>query len=218
MEEAGNAKAKHNWLVFGAYIATTYVMSLRGIEGLLLDIDGLTEHWDKGDESYFIVALLGKVKGEQHHRCHLLPCCTVTSSGIKIKEWIGRLLEQKKRLGFVDGPAISDSKGNVRTCAQMDDMLVEILEENYEDHPELFPPSINSKEEISESYSVFRSLRRSSDTRALEQNVSQTDIMLFNRWSTVERARGNRATFSMYQHYAQIELLIAPFKRYTLAM
>jgi hypothetical protein len=127
--EATTPVMKHKWIVFGTYLVTTYVMSLRGIEGLLLDIAGLLEHLDKGDDSYFIIALLGKVKGEQHHRCHLLPCSTTTSSGIKVKEWILQLLEHMTILGFRNGPAIADIEGNVRNCAQMDNVLTEILEE-----------------------------------------------------------------------------------------
>lgn len=216
--ESRNADKQHDWIVFGAYFALTYVMSLRGVEGLLLDISGMLEHLNKGDETYFIIAFLGKIKGEHHHRCHLLPCSTSTSSGIEIKEWLLTLLEQMTSLGFRNGPAIADRKGNVKTCSQMDDILTEILEEIYEDKPSLFPASITAKEDLATAYSVFRSPRRSSDTRAIEKNVSQTDIALFNRWSIVDRAQGNRAALPMYQHYAQVELLVEPFKRYTWAM
>lgn len=218
MQEATIPTERHKWIVFGTYIVVTYVMSLRGVEGLLLDVKGLVDHIHKGDDSYFIVALLGKVKGEHHHRCHLLPCCIRTSSGIEVKEWIMILLNQMTELGHKDGPAIADINGNVRSCAQLDNLLFETLEEIYEDHPYMFPPSVQSKEDIPNCYSVFRSLRRSSDTRAVEKNVSHTDIALFNRWALIEKSQGNRASLPMYQHYAQVELLIEPFKRYTYAM
>lgn len=104
------------------------------------------------------------------------------------------------------------------SCSQLDGQLIDILEEIHEEHPQLFPASVNTKEDIGNGYSVFRSLRRSSDTRALEMNVSHNDITLVNRWSTIERAQGNKASLPMYQHYAQVELLMAPFKRYTSAM
>lgn len=216
--EASSVETKHNWIVFGTYLAVTYVMSLRGTEGLLLDIKGCSDYLHKGDGSYFIIALLGKVKGEHHHRYHLLPCINITSSGIQIKDWVTRLLDQMLSLGHKSGPAIADCSGVVRSCNQLDDQLFEVLEELYDDKPHLFPPSINSKDEIVTAYSVFRSPRRSSDTRAIEQNVSQTDITLFNRWSSVERAQGNKSSFPMHQYYAEVELLLEPFKRYTWAM
>lgn len=216
--EALEPSKKHEWIVFGTYLVVTYVMSLRGVEGLLIDIKGLQDYIDKGDGTYFMIALLGKIKGEHHHRCHLLPCVNVTSSGINIKEWILLLLDHMNQKGFKTGPAICDTSGNVVTCSQLDDHFIEVLEEMYEEKPSLFPPSITKKDDIVNSYSVFRSLRRSSDTRAIEKNVSHTDITLFNRWSVVEKAQGNRAGFPMYQHYAQVELLVEPFKRYTWAM
>jgi hypothetical protein len=62
-------------------------------------------------------------------------------------------------------------------------------------------------------HQVFRSFRRSSDTRAIEMNVSKTDIEIVNRWHAVEAAKGNRPNFPMHQHYAQLAFL-----RYTGAM
>lgn len=218
ISDALTLESKHNWIVFGTYFVVTYVLSLRGVEGLLLDIEGLLQYRSKGDNSYFIITLLGKIKGEHHHRCHLLPCSNITSSGIPVKEWVHRLLDHMTERGFEKGPAIADLSGNVQSCGHLDDQLTEILEGLYEDQQHLFPASIQSKEDIISGYSVFRSLRRSSDTQAIENNVSHNDIALVNRWSIVERAQGNRAAFPMYQHYAQVELLVEPFKRYTWAM
>ena len=36
---------KHKWVVFNSYAAMVYVVSLRGPEGLLIDLDGLNRHW-----------------------------------------------------------------------------------------------------------------------------------------------------------------------------
>jgi hypothetical protein len=80
---------------------------------------------------------------------------------------------------------------------------------------QLFPYTRTSKEEIEQNYHAFRSFRRSSDTRALNQGVKRDDIDIVNRWHQVERAAGNRPSFDMRHHYAQYELLIQPFLRYT---
>jgi hypothetical protein len=211
-------KTRHDWIVFGTYFVVSYVLSLRGVEGLLRDLKGITDNIHKGDDTYFIIALLGKVKGEHHHRCHLLPCCAKTSSDINVKDWVLLRLHEKGRLGFRDGPAISDIQGKAQKCGQLDEQFIEVLEEIYEMNNVLFPPSISTKDEIASSYSVFRSPRRSSDTRALENNVSSTDIGLVNRWHLMEKSQGGKSSLPMYQHYAQIELLVEPFKRYTRAM
>jgi hypothetical protein len=61
----------HNqWMVFHAYVVVTYVVLLRGSEGLLLDLAGLIRRWEKGDGTCIVIALLGKIKGEHHERCH----------------------------------------------------------------------------------------------------------------------------------------------------
>ena len=37
---------RHMWLVFLVYAMVCYVTSLRGVEGVLLDLDGLIRYWD----------------------------------------------------------------------------------------------------------------------------------------------------------------------------
>jgi hypothetical protein len=63
---------------------TCYVVSLRGNEGLLIDLSGLNRKWSVGGEDYVVIALLGKIKGESGDQAHLLPCVPKTSSGIKV--------------------------------------------------------------------------------------------------------------------------------------
>ena len=63
-----------------------------------------------------------------------------------------------------------------------------------------------------ESYHCFRSLRRASDTRALEMKVSQSDIDCVNRRGQDQRStHGLKLKLPMRQHYAQPELLVRPF-------
>ena len=38
---------RHRWIVFSSYIVITYVLSLRGSEGLLLDLKGTWDQWKK---------------------------------------------------------------------------------------------------------------------------------------------------------------------------
>jgi hypothetical protein len=196
---------KQHWIVFGSYIAISYVLSLRGPEGLLVDLQGLRKYWNQASSEYFIIALRGKVKGEQFERHHLLPCCASTSSGIPVKDWVESLIKTKENNGQLDGPAISDRFGRILTTSELDNRLVAVLEDFFDNQPNLFPSHIRAKrDEIGTSYQVFRSLRRASDTRALEKNISKTDIELVNRWHTLEKSQGNRPQRPMHQHYAQV--------------
>jgi hypothetical protein len=85
----------------------------------------------------------------------------------------------------------------------------------FETKRSLFPPTIESVDELRKRYQVFM---RSSDTRALEQRVTTTDIDIINRWATFEKAKGRRPGLAMRNYYADITLLILPFLRYTQAM
>ena len=209
---------RHRWTVFKAYATVTYVVSLRGPEGFLLDLKGLNDHWTDLDRNYVVIALLGRVKGETQDRAHLLPSVKVTSSGLNVKECLRGLLTVKATCGLKDGPAISDEKGRMYRTKELDDMLHEVLIELFEEKRLLFPPDITSVEHVRKFYQCFRSFRRASDTRAIEQKVDSPAIDIVNRWRLVEAAAGKRPAFTMQQHYAQIDLLLKPFLRYTRAM
>ena len=220
----------HEWIVFPAYITTCYVISLRGNEGFFLDLDGLVRHWTKIEKDHIIFALLGTIKGERHDLAHLIPCINKTSSGIPVRNIIERLIKHKQKFGFVDGSAISDSKGVLFSSQDMDDkILLLLLLKIYDDLPDLFPVEIvamvnrptNHREAILKKYySSFRTLQRTSNSRALEMNdiLKQDDIDIVNRWRSKEKANGKRPNYSMKQHYAEVSVLLRPFLRYTKAM
>ena len=127
------------------------------------------------------------------------------------------MIELKSHQRLTTGPAISDNEGALISTKDLDKMLHEILVEIHASNRSLFPPFIETPEIIIESYKCFRTFRRTSDTRALEEKVEQTDIDIVNKWEHMGITR--RKTFQpMRQHYAQFELLVKPFIRYTYAM
>ncbi len=209
---------KSRWVVFAAYIGITYTLSLRGSEGFLVDLKATRKNWEKGLPRYFIVALLGKVKGETNEREHLLPCSCITSSGIEVFKLVQRLLKLKEREGYKVGPAISNCEGKVYSTGAMDACLIDVLEDIYVKQPELFSIAAKEKDDLEVMYQVFRSFRRSSASRAIEMGVSSDDIDMVNRWNTTEKAQGNRPSRLMRHHYTQMENILEPFIRYTSAM
>jgi hypothetical protein len=215
---ASSEAERHRWVVIRVYIVISYVVSLRGSEGLLLDLDGLRRHRGEGGIEYFIIALLGKIKGEHHDLAHLLPCVPVTGSGIQVQQAVHDLIDLKEKYGFRDGPAISDISGKAYSTRDIDDSLHEILEDLYDSDRDLFPKRIKDKETLKKSYQAFRTLRRTSDTRAMDMGVPDDDIDVVNRWKAVEKAKGTRPNRPMRHHYAELSLLIKPFLRYTTAM
>ena len=218
--EADTLEDKNRWVVAHTYFVISYVVSLRGPEGLLLDLEATNYFWDTnlhdnefGD--YIYICLRGQVKGEHNIRCHLLPAVSVTQSGIKVMESLNRLRILKAGQGFTDGPGISSTDGAVLSSMALNDCLIEILSEIFDEDRSLFPNTIKHEEMLKENYQVYRSLRRTSDTIALENKVKAEDIDLVNRWSEVERAKGRRPNRPMKYHYADVTLLIKPFLPYT---
>ena len=97
----------------GAYFAITYVNSLRGPEGLLVDLGGLWKNlMMKGsDKHYVIVALLGQMKGEYNEREHLLPTALTTRSGTNVRSWVERPIAVNQMCGRETGPRFCDDNG-----------------------------------------------------------------------------------------------------------
>ena len=69
--------------------------------------------------------------------------------------------------------------------------------------------------EVWEDFSINRSLRRGSDTHALNQKIPEVVINAQNRWKKVEGAKGKRASFSMIENYVDILLLVPTMVRYS---
>ena len=218
VREATSPREMDRWVVFHTYVVICYVLSLRGCEGFLCDLSGLHRKFASGGTRYVVVALLGKIKGESGDRAHLFPCVLVTSSGIEVKASIERLMNLKASQGFVTGPAISDMRGRILSHRSLNDSLLEILDDLFDSHRELFPASISDRETLRKRVQVYRTLRRTSNTRAIDKKVPKSDIDVVNRWKSLERADGNRPHRPMRQHYAELELLFGPFLRYTWAM
>jgi hypothetical protein len=192
VEAAASPAEQNRWVVFYTYSMICYVVSLRGSEGLLIDLSGLNRKWDAGQNEYVVIALLGKIKGESGDRAHLLPSVPRTSSGIQVREKIKRLLDFKRRVGQVTGPAISDLKGKIFSSRSLNDAFLEILEDLFDTHRELFPASVEDKETLRKRIQAYRTFRRTSDSVAIEMGVSQVDIDVVNRWQTLEKAKGSR--------------------------
>jgi hypothetical protein len=44
INDAPTARERNRWIVFHTFSVVTYMISLRGTEGFLLDVDGLQQH------------------------------------------------------------------------------------------------------------------------------------------------------------------------------
>ena len=93
----GTSEERKRWItIVGCYLIVSFVCSLRGNEGFMIDLSGLIEHIMDGraDESspHVVIPLLGRFKNEVGERLHLMLAVNVTNSGFQVRAWVERLV------------------------------------------------------------------------------------------------------------------------------
>ena len=101
--------------------------------------------------------------------------------------------------------------------SEIDAKLHEHLVQLFNDG-ENFPFGMTMSEDFYERFPSFRSLRRASNTRVLNMNLSSSDTDVINRWKPVEVAKGVNPNLPMRQYYAEVSELKNPFLKQTQAM
>jgi hypothetical protein len=79
--------------------------------------------------------------------------------------------------------------------------LIHVLEA----HPSVFPPDIRTPEDIKAKIKAFRSVRHSSNSRAVNQANSKIYVDTVNSWAQQDRAGANKASLDLNEYYAQME-------------
>ena len=144
-------------IIFGCCVVISHVLSLRGSEGLMLDLTAITKDLSN-PKTYCAIGLKGKIKGESAERDHLFPCSDSTSSGMHVRVWLKMLCFAHKLAGRKGGPAITTWSGEILSAGYLDGLLHSHMFRLWEDK-QPFPPEIKSEEDIIEMFSFFRSLR-----------------------------------------------------------
>ena len=86
MKRSDNEVGRHLWTVFVTYLTVSYVISMRGSKGFLLNLKTLRKLKERASNEYFWLSLLGRIKGENIEKEHNIPCINITSSGINVKK------------------------------------------------------------------------------------------------------------------------------------
>ena len=155
-----------------------HALLLRGTAGLLIDLAGLKEE-DRKERTHVITSLKVKVKEKIMETNHQFPCVKRTFSGLNVDLRTKLLIAGHKDGGRTGGLSITDWEENMLNTGKIDQRQHGHLIGEHEKGNE-FPPEIKSVEDVIERYSVFRSLRRGSDTRAINMKVSVNDIDVVN--------------------------------------
>ena len=208
---------RRRWIAsVGTLFTLTFVLGLRGNEILMLDLSGLINHIEQGKyekPSYVVIPLLGKFKGEDYNRYHLLLAPDKTNSGFQPRLWVEWFIAAKKSQGFEEGPAFCDKEGYVLPQGPFNDELLDQLEWARDSFPLLF-----SKDMDLNRVRVSRSFRKGSTSRAQDLNLEQQVIDANNRWRSFDKAKGSRPNMNLRDHYSTVRLMSNKLLKYPQAM
>ena len=208
-EEQGNYVRVRELLLTGTLLITGFVLALRGNECLMVDAGGLINHLDYGrkestHKEHIVVPLLGKFKGEDGSRLHLMVSVNTTRSGLEVRAWIEYWVSVLKREGRLVGPAFCKPNGELISVRDLECEFHNQLERIQGAGSSLLESDLN----VRERYSIYRSLRRGSTARAVDMKVSGTAIDLHNRWRSRELRKGQRSSSSMRDYYTDLALVL----------
>lgn len=220
----------------GAFICAVTVGSLRGYEGFFMDLAGMISHLDKGREGevpevlhanlqallseemcsrlpHITLCLLGNFKGEGGIGYHMINVANETTSGLQTRWWMEKLVKICQSEGRVSGPAFADKFGNLASSVDYDAVFRKYLN-LVQSSTDLIPEDIN----VDTHYSLNRTPRKSSLTRAKRANLHKEAQEEMNRWRTVEHAKTRRPRFNMRHHYSESCLLMPTTWLYSYAL
>ena len=213
---------------FGAAVVVAQCGSLRGPEVLTLDLAGMRAHISLGRQGtlpaeplkpgkdltkapHVYLTLLGKFKGEQGVRQHMVCLASSTISGIETRWWLEKLVEVREREGKITGPAFGHRDGAVMSLRELDGFLHFFLEKVQAEDESLVAATDN----VFENYGFFRSFRKTAEGRARAANLESDVQNAMNRWRKIESARGRMPRFSMVDHYSDARDLMSVTWRYS---
>ena len=213
---------------FGAAMVVAQCGSLRGPEVLTMDLAGMRAHvslgrtgtipvdpmkvgQDLSGAPYIFLTLLGKFKGENGIRQHMICVSSTTISGIETRWWLEQLIEVREREGRREGPAFGHRDNSVMSLRELDGLLHHFLERIQKEDESLIAPFDN----IAENYSFFRTFRKTAEGRARAANLESDVQNAMNRWRKIENARGRMPRFSMVDHYSDARDLMSVTWRYS---
>jgi hypothetical protein len=215
--------ARELWKI-GAYVCTLTAASLHGHEGFYLDLACIRKHIKKGrmgiipegldkhtvllEETcrslpHVTICLLGKFKGEMGVDHHLITVANKTSSGLRPRWWLEKLIEVCEGEGRREGPAFANADGTLASSTDYDAMFRKYLS-IVQDETDLIPDD----HDVDALYSTFRMPRKTATMRIERAGFGHHFVDQMNRWRPQEKTQGWAAWRCMNAHYADALLLM----------
>jgi len=198
------------------FITLGFLLSLRGEEIPLINLQGLIEYWSSGTdgsvpqlEKHIMVTLRGRFKGEDNQRWHLLPLPDRTVSRVPARRWVRRMLYRQIKARRHKGPFFAKKGGKRASIGDYDPTFRGYLTRLRVLRGALFLQGVDI-----DDYSGRRSMRRGSVQHALNKSVPQTVIDEANRWRRKEASRGTEAGLPLRQVYTSVRYSLPTRARY----
>jgi hypothetical protein len=163
---------------------------------------------------HVVIALLGRFKNEVGEKYHLAPLAAETKSGLKVRLWVGRVLEEYACIGINRGPMFRTSGGFPIKAGVFEEVLILRLERTQAERPDL----ISKDSSVSEDYGIYRSFRRGATSEAGNRGVKPEVIEANNRWRKVEKAKGKKVGLEMREHYTDVRLILDQLLQFSKAL
>ena len=216
----GDRKAEGEGIFPAVFALISYCASLRGEEATLLDLKGTRENTQFGlahpSKPHVVISLTGRFKNETGILSHHIPLVEITSSGLKIRLWLERMLDWygPNRNGY----AFRDEKGLKISTGYYAPIILQKLKDIQDSTREEHKGLISQDVDVFEDFGLSRSFRRGSDSRAIEMGLDVLTIELINRWRSTEKSKGKAATLRMVHRYADVRLIVGRYLGYSWSM
>jgi hypothetical protein len=203
-QAAGDARVKKMGLAqLACFVFFGYARALRGEEISKIEVTGVIKYFADGATTnpppHMTLSLIRRFKQESWDQ-HFLPVAAVIRSGLRLRKWTERLLDEKRAAGLITGFMFLNYGGNVAKAAAFEEQLITRLEWIQQNTEGIIPASINLWEE----FGVRRSMRRGATTEAPNAGIDGATIDANNGWRNVEAAKGKMPRYSMRQRYKQV--------------
>ncbi len=191
----------------GAYYLIAYTLALRGEEVPLVEIRGITKHWEQSTQHvkpHVVITLLGRFKSETGECYHMMPVLCSTPRGLEPKKWIERVLSEYRRRGVDSGFMFRNPDGSKIRNSSMSSRLYDRLESVQASQPRL----ISRDTDIREEYGVSRSFRRGGTSTATNNGAPPLVTELNGRWRKKEQSGASRPNITVREHYTDVRMVL----------
>lgn len=198
---------KRELIMCGGAFVSLFAAALRGEEVFMIEGRELCKRIQEGKGHrlgcHVYLPLMGRFKHETGERNILFALTSVTASGLRVRRWIERLAAVlvRERKNLEVGPALCDVNGFCYQRWKLNMELHNQLEALRTKRPDLIAEDLD----VTERFGIHRSFRRGATTKAQQENVPHSVIVMNNRWRKSQERSGGMPSLPMAVLYTEMQ-------------